>query len=66
MKILLYELLAGKKMTQAELARLTHIRPSTVCDMCNNNCSFIKLEHIERICKALNCGVGDLIRLENK
>lgn len=66
MKILLYELLAGKKMTQAELARLTHIRPSTVCDMYNNNCSFIKLEHIERICKALNCGVGDLIRLENK
>ena len=66
MKILLYELLAGKKMTQAELARLTHIRPSTVCDMYNNNCSFIKLEHIERICKALNCGVGDLTRLENK
>ncbi|MDE6725431.1 MAG: helix-turn-helix transcriptional regulator [Ruminiclostridium sp.] len=63
MKILLSELLASKKMTQAELARLTHIRPSTVCDMYNNNCSFIKLEHIERICKVLNCGVKDLIRI---
>ncbi|MCX4276172.1 MAG: helix-turn-helix transcriptional regulator [Candidatus Gastranaerophilales bacterium] len=66
MKILLPKLLASKKMTQAELARLTHIRPSTVCGMYNNNCSFVKLEHIEKICKALNCGVGDLIRLENK
>lgn len=54
MKILLYELLAGKKMTQAELARLTHIRPSTVCGMHNNNCPFVKSEHIKKICKALN------------
>lgn len=66
MKILLSELLASRKMTQAELARLTHIRPSTVCDMYNNNCSFIKLEHIERICKVLDCGVKDLIRISNK
>lgn len=65
MKIILSELLKGKGLTQAELARLTHIRPSTVCDMYNNNCSFVKLEHIERICRALNCEAGDLIRLEN-
>ncbi|MDE6579290.1 MAG: helix-turn-helix transcriptional regulator [Ruminiclostridium sp.] len=66
MKILLSELLASKKMTQAELARLTYIRPSTVCDMYNNNCSFIKLEHIERICKVLNCKIEELIMLSNK
>lgn len=63
MKIVLSVLLERKRMTQAELARLTHIRPSTVCDMYNNNCSFIKLEHIERICKVLNCRVEELIKL---
>lgn len=63
MKIRLSELLEGKGMTQAELARLTHIRPSTVCDMYNNNCAFVKLEHIERICKVLDCGVDELIIL---
>lgn len=63
MKIRLSELLESKKMTQAELSRLTHIRPSTICDLYNNNCSFIKLEHIDRICKALSCGIEDLIIL---
>ena len=66
MKIRLSELLERKRMTQAELARLTHIRPSTVCDMYNNNCSFIKLEHIERICKVLDCEVEELITLSKK
>lgn len=63
MKIRLSELLERERMTQAELARLTHIRPSTVCDMYNNNCSFIKLEHIQRICKVLDCGIEELIIL---
>lgn len=66
MKILLSELLESKKMTQAELARLSHIRPSTVCDMYNNNCSFIKLEHIDRICKVLDCRIEELITLSKK
>lgn len=63
MKIRLSELLERERMTQAELARLTHIRPSTVCDMYNNNCSFIKLEHIQRICRVLDCGIEELIIL---
>lgn len=63
MKIKLNKLLDRADMTQAELARLTHIRPSTVCDMYNNNCAFVKLEHVEKICKVLSCGVGDLIEL---
>lgn len=66
MKILLSKLLESKKMTQAELARLSHIRPSTVCDMYNNNCSFIKLEHIDRICKVLDCRIEELITLSKK
>lgn len=63
MKIKLNKLLDKADMTQAELARLTHIRPSTVCDMYNNNCAFVKLEHVEKICKVLSCTVGDLIEL---
>lgn len=63
MKILLSELLERKRMTQAELARLTQIRPSTVCGIYNNNCNFIKLEHIMRICKVPDCGIEDLIIL---
>lgn len=63
MKLRLSELLERERMTQAELARLTHIRPSTVCDMYNNNCAFVKLEHIERICKVLDCGIDELIIL---
>lgn len=63
MKIRLSELLEIRKMTQAELSRLTHIRPSTICDLYNNNCSFIKLEHIDRICKALSCRIEDLVLL---
>lgn len=63
MKIILSELLKRKGMTQAELARLTQIRPSTVCNIYNNNSTFIKLEHIMRICKVLDCGIEDLIIL---
>ena len=62
MKIRLNRLLDEAGMSQAELARLTHIRPSTVCDLYNNNCAFVKLEHLDRICKALSCGVEDIIK----
>lgn len=41
-KINLHSLLAERGMTQAEFAKLTGIRPSTICDIYNNNCTFIK------------------------
>jgi len=63
MKIRLNKLLDEAGMSQAELARLTHIRPSTICDMYNNNSAFIKLEHMERICKTLCCKVEELIEM---
>ena len=49
-KIELLEKLKETGMTQSELAGRTGIRPSTICDMFNNNCSFLKLENIGRIC----------------
>lgn len=44
----LRKLLENANISQAELARATGIRPSTICDMYNNNISFLKLEHIEK------------------
>lgn len=63
MKIRLKKLLDEAGMSQAELARITHIRPSTVCDMYNNNCAFVKLEYLERICKVLGCRVEELMEI---
>lgn len=63
MKIRLNKLLDKAGMSQAELARITHIRPSTVCDMYNNNCAFVKLEYVEKICRALSCGIEELLKM---
>ena len=57
----LRKLLENANISQAELARATGIRPSTICDMYNNNISFLKLEHIEKICGFLHIQISDLI-----
>ena len=56
-------LLAERGMTQSELAQLTGIRPSTICDMYNNNCTFLKISNIEKICTVLNCDISDFISI---
>lgn len=60
-RINLDRLTADRGITQAELARLTGIRPSTICDIYNNNASFLKLDNIDRICSVLGCSIGDLL-----
>lgn len=62
--IQLRALLERRNMTQAELAKLTGIRPSTICDLCNNNASFIKIEHLERILTAVKCQFNDFFARE--
>ena len=62
-KINLRKLLSERGMTQAELSVRTGIRPSTICDICGNSCTFLKLEHIEKICFVLDCKVQDIILL---
>lgn len=59
--IKLRELLERRGMTQAELARLTGIRPSTICDMCGNNSDFLKIDYLNRILAVLNCGLSDIL-----
>lgn len=60
-KLNLSELLKERNMTQAELAEITGIRPSTICEIYNNNCIFLKIENIDKICCKLNCNIEDLI-----
>ncbi|MDD7430032.1 MAG: helix-turn-helix transcriptional regulator [Oscillospiraceae bacterium] len=40
---------------------MTGIRPSTICDIYNNNASFLKLDNIDKICSVLGCSIGDLL-----
>ena len=62
LKKLLYE----KGISQSELEKATGIRPSTICDLYNQNAAFVKLENVYKICKVLNCKIDDLfeIRIE--
>ncbi len=60
-KINLRKLLSDRGMTQAELASQTGIRPSTICSICGSSCTFLKLEHIDKICSVLGCSVQELI-----
>ena len=61
--IRLRSLLESKNMTQAELAKLTGIRPSTICDLCNNNAEFVRLDYLNRIIEALKCGLNDILEV---
>lgn len=61
--IKLRSLLESKDMTQAELAKLTGIRPSTICDLCNNNAEFVRLDYLNRIIEALKCGLNDILEV---
>ena len=60
----LRELLTAAGISQAELSRATGIRPSTICDLCNN-AAFLKLDHLERICNFLHCKIDDLIEISS-
>lgn len=63
-RIKLSTLLGMHRMSQAELARRTGIRPSTVNDIYNEICDRINLEHLDRICEVLDCNIYDLLSYE--
>lgn len=60
-KIHLAKLLGEKKWTQKYLADITGIRPNTIHQMYHEFIDRINVEHIDKICDALGCEVGDLI-----
>lgn len=58
-KILLSKKLGEMRLTQADLARATGISYGTMASMGKNEP--VNLKQIDRICKALNCGISDVI-----
>lgn len=62
-RINLLKLLKERRMTQLQLSEITGIRPSTICDMCNNNCTFLKIENVDKISNKLNCSIEDFISI---
>jgi len=60
-RILLSRKLGELRWTQADLARATGIRPSTINDLYHDLADRINLDHLDLICEALGCEITDLI-----
>lgn len=60
-KILLSRKLGELRWTQAELARATGIRPTTINEMYHEISERVNLEHLDLICEALDCDLDELI-----
>lgn len=66
-RILLSIRLGERRMTQADLARKTGIRPNTIGELYHELAERVNLEHLDLICEALDCDLSDLItRVEDK
>lgn len=66
-RIILSRKLGEIRMNQAELARITRIRPTTISDLYNEIAERVNLEHLDLICEALDCDLTDIIiRVPNK
>lgn len=48
-------------MTQADLARSTGIRPSTIGDYYHELVERVNLNHLDKICEVLGCQVSDVL-----
>jgi len=60
-KFQLREILAKKDLNQADLARMTGIRPTTISYLYHGFAKRIQLEYIDLICEALDVKVDELI-----
>lgn len=60
-RFLLSTKLGELRLTQADLARKTGIRPTTINDYYHEMAERINVEHLDLICEALDCDVSDLL-----
>ena len=66
-KIVLSRKLGELRRNQADLARATGIRPTTISELYNEIAERISFEHLDLICEALDCDISDIIvRVPNK
>ena len=61
-RILLSRKLGELRWTQADLARATGIRPSTICEYYHEIAERINLDHLDLICEALDCDLSEIIQ----
>ena len=62
-RILLSKKLGELRWTQADLARATGIRPSTINEYYHEIAERINLEHFDLICEALQCDLDEILVL---
>ncbi len=63
-KIKLADILKEREMKQAELAKLSDVRPNAISNIWRGYVDRLSIEHIEKICNALNLdSISDLIEL---
>lgn len=60
-RILLSTKLGELRWTQADLARVTGIRPNTINELYHELVERVNLEHLDLICEALDCKLDELI-----
>ena len=53
--------LGEKRWTQRKLAQKTGIRPNTVNALYHGYARRVSLEHLNKICKALQCDLSDIL-----
>lgn len=59
----LWKLLIDKKLSKAELRRATGISPNTMTKM--NQDEEVALSVLSKICRVLNCDIGDIVEFVN-
>lgn len=57
----LWKLLIDRGMNKTDLREMTGLSQSTIAKLVNGE--NVNVEVLERICKALNCEVGDIVEL---
>ncbi|MCD7769596.1 MAG: helix-turn-helix transcriptional regulator [Oscillospiraceae bacterium] len=65
-KIMLSRKLGELRWTQADLARKTGIRPTTINELYHEIAERVSLEQLDQICEALDCDLTEiLVRVPN-
>lgn len=57
----LWKIMIDKKMKKGELKELTGIGFSTIAKL--NRDEYVSMEVLVKICKALNCNIGDIVEI---
>lgn len=60
----LWKLLIDKKLTKTALCNLTDMSSSTMAKMSKNET--VSMDVMLRICKVLDCNIGDILEIETK